>query len=132
VWLQHVGKDDVTCKKEYICLVAQLDSDFRAIANDVASGKTKDIKVDTQHVSGGLEPPSSQPIKPDNTEYEKSLTEDERTIDELYSSVTKDKDGKLLLEYLNAGKLTPTSVDKTKQTPLMIAVENSFSVATIT
>ena len=59
------------------------------------------------------------------------LTFSEKEIFKLYEEITDNKDEKKLIDLLKTGQLKPSQVSKEGQTPLMIAVDNSFSLGTI-
>ena len=49
----------------------------------------------------------------------------------MYQEITDNKDEKKLIELLTTKKLKPEQTNKEGQTPLMIAIDNSFSLSTI-
>ena len=73
----------------------------------------------------------STPTIVDNTEYKKSLTVDESVIFDLYDQIAKNNDQVKLCRMVEEGTLLPDSVSKENQTPLMIAIDNNFSLETV-
>jgi hypothetical protein len=71
------------------------------------------------------------PKKPDNTEYEQSLTSREKEMYDLYTQIQNDRDEAGLLRAVRDGELKPTAANKEGQTPLMFAVDSMFSSATV-
>ena len=49
----------------------------------------------------------------------------------MYQEITDNRDEKKLIELLTTKKLKPEQTNKEGQTPLMIAIDNSFSLSTI-
>ena len=87
VWLQQADKPDLLCKKEYILLAAQCDSQLKEMVKGVISGKIKEINIDVLEQGNPLAPSVSRPVGPDNTEYMESLNRDEKAIFDLYASI---------------------------------------------
>ena len=99
----------------------------------MASGLIREINVDAvkKALGGPLIKPVSMPKPPDNAEYLKKLSDNETNIFNLYEQIVHSKDEKTLLSYLETGKLKPTTTNKEKITPLMLAIDCSMSVETI-
>ena len=64
------------------------------------------------------------PKKPDNTEYERSLTVIEKEMYDLYTKIQLERDEAGLLRAVREGALKPTAANKEGQTPLMFAVDS--------
>ena len=129
LWLQQAGKTKLECQKEYIVLVGQHDPHFNETVKGVSRGEIKDINLNKAGES--WKPPNSVPVKPDNSEYIKDLKVDQKVIFNLYNQVSETKDENKLISFLEKGTLRPDDVSKEGQTPLMIAVDYSFSEETI-
>lgn len=71
------------------------------------------------------------PKKPDNTEYEASLSHREKDIYTLYKEIEDNRDESKLVSLVKQGTIKPDTTNKEGQTPLMFAVDSSFSDETI-
>lgn len=116
-------------------LAGQHDPNFNKIVHSVATGEIKQInfhKMDKQDENGNpLLPVHSMPIKPDESKYIAELNRQETKVYEIYKGLEDSKDEAKLLELVRSGKLQPTDRNKEGQTPLMFAVDTSFSSETV-
>ena len=88
--------------------------------------------MDRPNESGNpLLPVHSMPVKPDDSKYISELNRQETRVFEIYKKLENSKDEAKLLELVSSGKLSPTDCNKEGQTPLMFAVDTSFSSKTI-
>ena len=116
--------------KEYIILVAQCDKQFNETVNGVITGVIEEININRQDANPFIrEVP--QPPKPDDSAYLKSLEGEDKRIFDIYKELPENNDEAKLIRLVKSQELRPDSRNREQQTPLMFAVDNSFSSDTI-
>ncbi|CDW85245.1 acyl-binding protein [Stylonychia lemnae] len=132
-WLQQRGRLVETCQQEYIALMTRYDEQFREIVDQLVTGKIKRIKVeDSSMTSGGILAKSvPRPKAEDQTQYLKSLTQDEKDMMLTYQMIREDKNESLLIQLLEEKRLDVNTKNKEGMDPLILAIDCEFTIETL-